>query len=85
MRVIATKNQKGWEIERQCTHCEALLAVNEDDIFINCDYGNAVNGDPRFYVFKCPECGKLTRVPESELPEFVCDKANQKFWNLMNP
>lgn len=95
MRVLALKDSKDWEIERTCTGtinghggngCQARLAVSKDDIFIFCDYGNPmVNGDCRCYVFKCPVCGKITSIPEQDLPKDVCENAVNEFWKLMRP
>ncbi len=92
MRVISSNKSNTWEIVRTCTGvihneggggCGSHLAVSEDDIFVHCHYGQSINGDPRFFVFQCPECGKLTSIPREDLPERVTQKAITEFMQKM--
>lgn len=94
MRVLKRKNPTGWEVEKVCTGenrgygdggCGALLAVEETDVHIFSDFGHLVDGDPRFFGFICPECGKCTGIPEEELPESVKNRAWDEFRKNMNP
>jgi hypothetical protein len=75
MQVIKKgRAQNGWSKECVCTGCgnngggcDAVLLVEFNDLFITsrADY----DGDYDTYVtFKCPECGVLTDIPDSETP-----------------
>lgn len=85
MKVLEKGNPNGWEIEQKCTGkgngdggCGAQLLVAEDDIFVtaNFDYGG---GTDYYYTFKCPECGRLTDIPEKDIPAAVRRKVFEKY------
>ena len=69
MKVLAEGKWKvPWEGERDCgtAQCGAKLLVEERDLFA-IDYSDA-------FGFTCVVCGKVTRVPRSEIPERIKEK-----------
>lgn len=85
MKVLEKGNPNGWEIEQKCTGkgngdggCGARLLVAEDDIFVT-SHTDYVGDTEYYYTFKCPECGRLTDIPDKVIPTAVRRKAMDKY------
>lgn len=75
MKVIKKgRKQKGWSKEYLCSGkgngdggCGATLLVERDDIFAT--KHEHYDGSTTFYkTFRCPECGVMTDIPDSDFP-----------------
>lgn len=92
MEVLVKKSNKAnWKMVLKCTGygneqgngrkghlpCGAVLKIDADDIFLTFSGGNYLEeGDIIHYTCKCPECGSLTDIKESKLPEVVKEYAS---------
>lgn len=67
--------QRGWAKEYECTGkgnkgggCGAKLLVEQDDLFHT--YASYMGRDEEWFTtFRCPECGVLTDIPDSDPPK----------------
>lgn len=85
MKVIKKgRFQKGWSKKYSCTGrgngdggCGAKLLVEADDLFQTSS--SHYDGSNEYYVtFKCPECGVLTDIPDSDPPGDVISRLPKK-------
>lgn len=88
MKVLKKENTNIWGTVQVCTGygngdngCGALLLVREEDVFVT--FLDDIRGPETkfFYTFKCPICGRLTDIPENEIPAKIKELVMKRFGN----
>lgn len=76
MKVLKKGKPKEWSLKVKCTAagntgygCGAELEVAKEDIYITSS--SCLWDTDYYYTITCPECGKETDLPDSDIPGYL--------------